>query len=343
MRLTLKKFCIGLVWFYAITVVFWWGLHRWFGDSVWWLALLNSFVPYLFLPLVLLLPICLFCRSRSCWAGVVLPGLIFVGLYGQLFLPDWSALATAADTTSLTVMTFNIWGGSQSPETAQVILDNGSPDIVALQELTPDMAEVLLEKVGEEYPYHILDAQAQHRGMGILSRYPLTEIDSSYLTNSAWQIQRARVEAEFGDFTFYNIHPPATNILIYLEEGTSVRDSVQASFQMRKQLIEALVADINQHQGPVIVVGDFNSTDQTEVYQLMQSVLEDAYRAVGWGFGHTFPAYAGSFRGAPIFPRQMRIDMIFYSVEFVALSSRVGVTYGESDHLPVLAQLTWQK
>lgn len=93
----------------------------------------------------------------------------------------------------------------------------------------------------------------------------------------------------------------------------------------------------------MIVVGDFNSTDQSEVYQLLGRVLTDAHRAVGWGLGHTFPAYAGSFRGIPILPWQMRIDMIFYSDEFAALRSQVGPTYGESDHLPVLAQLTWQK
>jgi endonuclease/exonuclease/phosphatase (EEP) superfamily protein YafD len=342
MRLVLKKVCIGLILFYAITMLLWWSLHSWLGDSVWWLALLNSFVPYLFLPIVLLLPICLFCRSWSCWAGVVLPTLVFVGLYGQLFLPGWSA-PVATGNIPLTVMTFNVWGGSQSQQTAQVILDNGSPDIVALQELTPEMAEVLLEEVGKEYPYHIFDAQARHRGMGILSRYPLIEIDSSHLANSAWQIQIARIEAESGDFTFYNVHPNATNILIYFEEGLSVADNVQASFELRKQLIESLVADIDQHQGSVIVAGDFNSTDQTEVYQLMRGVLKDAHRTVGWGFGHTFPAYAGSFRGIPIFPRQMRIDMIFYSPEFVPLSSRVGKTYGESDHLPVMVQLIWQE
>ncbi len=38
-------------------------------------------------------------------------------------------------------------------------------------------------------------------------------------------------------------------------------------------------------------------------------------------------------------PRQMRLDMIFYTDEFVALSSKVSKAYGESDHLPVVAEL----
>jgi len=73
----------------------------------------------------------------------------------------------------------------------------------------------------------------------------------------------------------------------------------------------------------------------------MQSVLKDVHGSVGWGFGHTFPAYAGSFRGIPIFSRQMRIDMIFYSPELAAVGTQVSATHGESDHLPVIAELVW--
>lgn len=341
MKFRLKKLLAGLVWFYVIILTLWWISHSWFGDSIWWLALLNSFVPYFFLPLVLLLPACLFYRSQLVWAGI-LPGLIFVSLYGELFFPKWVASSTR-EATAITLMTFNIWGGSHSTETAQVILENGKPDVVAVQELTPQMAEVLQQQLAGEYRYWALDSQPQHRGMGILSRFPITELDSRYLADPAWQIQIVAVKTAFGNFTLYNVHPHSTNILVYIEDGLPLRANVQASFEARKQLIELLIKDIHQRHGPVIVVGDFNSTDQSEVYQLLTEALTDAHHAVGWGFGHTFPAYAGNFRGFPIFPRQMRVDMIFYSDEFLALSSHVSSTYGESDHLPVLAQLAWKQ
>ena len=341
MKVILKKVCIDLAWAYSAILGLWWGLHIWFGDSIWWLALLNSFVPLLFLPVLVLLPACLFFRWRSLWASLILPALIFVGLYGFLFLPNGSTPLAEAATPPVSIMTFNIWGGSQSLETAQVILNNNNPDIIAIQELTPLMADVLLEEVGEVYPHRILDVQAQHRGMGVLSRYSLTEIDSSHLADSAWQIQIMQVETDGGELTFYNVHPHGTNLFIYLEEELPVGDNVQASFQLRKQLIKSLITDIKQRRGPVIVAGDFNSTDQSEVYKLLQSILQDSHRTAGWGLGHTFPAYAGSFRGVPILPRQMRIDMIFYSMEFAALNSGVSTTYGESDHLPVIAQFVW--
>lgn len=342
----IKRVCIGTIWLYSITVVLWWGVHSWLGDSIWWLALLNIFAPYLFLPLVLFLPICLFCRSRLCWVGI-LPAIIFIGLYGHLFLPDRptpliAVTGTTAD-PSITVMTFNIWGGSQTPETAHVIMDHDSPDIVALQELTPHMAKIVEENVAEKYPYQILDAEIPYGGMGVLSRYPLTKVDATDLAHPDWRIQTVQVETESGNFILYNVHLNSTDVLVYLDTGLPLGSSVQNSFQLREQLVKVLVRDIKQRHMPVILAGDLNSSDQSETYRLLNSVVTDAHRAAGWGFGHTFPAYGGSIRGMPFWPREIRIDMIFYSEDFAASSSRVGTTYGESDHLPVLTELTWKK
>ena len=144
-------------------------------------------------------------------------------------------------------------------------------------------------------------------------------------------------------FTLYNCHPHGSNVLVYFQAGASIADEVQTSFEARRRLTKQLIADIRTRLDPVIVVGDFNSTDQSDVYTILTSRLQDAHRVAGWGFGHTFPAYSGSFRGIPIIPRQMRLDMIFYSDKFTALNSRVSSTFGESDHLPVLANLAWQR
>ena len=79
------------------------------------------------------------------------------------------------------------------------------------------------------------------------------------------------------------------------------------------------------------------------MYGLLSDRLADAHRAAGWGFGHTFPAYAGSYRGIPIVARQMRIDMVFLVQELVPLRCYTGSTGGESDHLPVVAEFAWRE
>jgi len=334
---------ISTTWLYACLIGLWFILRLFWGDQFWWLALMNVFAPHLFLPLLLFGPLCLGTRRLMGYLGLMPPLVIFLWLYGALFLPGWPA--KIADDVPLTIMSFNIWGGSRSGETARVILDNGVPDLVAIQELQPWMADVLLEEVGEFYPYHIFDTYWRSNGIGILSRYPLTELSSQLLFYPAWEIQIVEVMARNRAITVYNIHPHSSNVIDYLgvEYSQQLFDRIKQSFQTRQRLIQQLMADIRTRPGPVIVVGDFNSTDQSEVYTLLSSQLTDAHQAAGWGFGHTFPAYSGRFRRVPIPPRQIRIDMIFYSAHFVALQSWVSPSAGESDHLPVLAKIAWHR
>jgi len=136
MRRVLEKISIAIIGLYTIFVVLWFILHLLYGDSLWWLALLNVFAPFFFLPLVVLLPLSIFWRRRPVLISMVPPIFVFLWLYGHAFWPFRPQLPITAE-TPFTVMSFNIWGGSRSAETIQVIQDNGLPDVVAIQELTP--------------------------------------------------------------------------------------------------------------------------------------------------------------------------------------------------------------
>lgn len=330
---------MGLARLYAGLLGAWFILYQILGDTIWWLTLLNIFAPYLFLPLSLLLPFSLIVKWRLLRA-LSLPLLIFAWLYGQLFLPGWPV---ATNGQPISVMSFNIWGASRTPATARVIPANGSPDIVAIQELTPRMAKTIFEELKGAYRYRVLQAAGGNRGMGVLSRYPLKEVDASHLRDPDWQIQIVEVEVNGQIITVYNCHPRSFNALFYIEYDLPLARPMQAVYQRRKQLIEQLIEDTKKRSTPVIVVGDFNSPDRSDVYAILTSALANAHQETGWGFGHTFPAYGGGFMGIPILPRQLRLDMIFYSDEFVALSSRVSAAHGESDHLPVVAELAWKE
>ncbi|MGC9399329.1 MAG: endonuclease/exonuclease/phosphatase family protein [Anaerolineae bacterium] len=319
----------------------WFALRSGWGDALWWLALLNTFAPFLFAPLLFLPPLAGVIQRRAAWLGVALPLTLFLFLYGEHFLPRPSHFVKKD--VAVSVMSFNIWGWSRAPETARVIYDMGLPDVVLLQELSPQMAETILTEVGDVYPHHLLETAEGYRGMGILSRYPLRELDTEALTaSSRWRMQVVEVILEDRPFVLYHCHLQSTNILYLLEANLSLPRQVRASFAARERMINALKTDIEARGQPVIVAGDFNSTDQSAAYRMLAQALTEAHRAVGWGFGHTFPAYAGRFRGVPIPPRLMRLDMVFYSRAFVALRSRVGGTHGESDHLPVVVEMAWR-
>ncbi len=331
-----------LAWLYTALIIFWLIWHQRYGDTFWWLALVNSFVPFLFAPLILLIPVGLLIRTRAYWFGLALPVLVFLLLYGALFLPQWPP-AYATNQTPLKIMTFNIWGDSRSPATARVILQNDLPDIVAVQELSSSMVKHIIQEVGQFYPYHIFDLGSGDEGLGVFSRYPLTKLASKDFFEPGWQIQFMRVQVGERTFILYNCHLRSSNILRYLRYGQPVAIAVKESFAMRAILAKLLVTDIAERTEPIVVVGDFNSTPQSDVYRILSQKLLDSQQEAGWGFGHTFPAQLTEFRQLPLFPRLIRIDMILHSTDFVALDNYVSPAHGESDHLPVIAELAWQR
>ena len=339
-------FLTTLTTLYTLLVISWFVLHTLLGDRPWWLALINIFAPHLFLPLLLLLPLALLAQRRIAMMSLIPPLLLFVWLYGNLFIP-MPPTATAAEggpiaDDAFTVMTFNVHARSHSKETARVILENGLPDLVAIQELRSGMARILAEELGEHYPYQVYDTVYWRNGTGILSRYPLTELTIDHLYSNEWELQIVEAEINGQTVTIYNVHPASTNISRYLNRYYRPIDGIKNSIRVREWNIGRLLKDAQTRTGPVLILGDFNTTDQSDAYAHLSTQFEDAHRAAGWGFGHTFPAYSGSYRHIPIFPRQVRIDMIFYSADFQAVDSWVSDVYGESDHLPVLARLRWR-
>ena len=323
-----------IVWLYGAGIVLWFLLHLTIGDRLGWLALVSTFAPYLFWPLPIALIVTLVVGRRA-WLPMLLAVLVFAIEYGTLF--DFGLLdRTPAEGEPITVVSFNSWGYSESPETAQAIVASGTPDIVVLQELSSATAAVIDRDLAGIYPYRLMEPANRK---GILSRYPLTDASDSLPSDLRWFTQTAEVDIGGLHVTVYNVHLYATTVLSDLAAGRSVVDGLAGGAAAREEQAAALAQDVAARAGPVIVAGDLNTTDQSTAYALLTRHLDDAHRQAGSGFGHTFPAYRGSFHGVPILPRAVRIDMILYSSDFQAVESRVVPEHGESDHNPVWATL----
>lgn len=335
-------------WCYALFVVGWFVLNRLYGDRLWWLALINPFAALYFIPLPLLLVVYLGLPAHPpllLWA-LGAPLFIFLWLYVPYFWPKRrvhrAAAAQEDPDATITVMTFNLWWRSQQRDTARVPLlaAPAPPDVVAVQELLPHMAELLHDELADIYPHRQFDVGEEMtppRRLGVLSRYPLTPLDATHLLQKDFRLQIVRVHWPRQPFLLYNIHPRATLIVRYLREEGPLAQKVHRSFAARAQYFQRMVADIAQRTEPVLVMGDFNSADQSDAYRIVSQRLHDAHRAAGWGFGHTFPMHGADLGNLPLPSRLMRLDMIFYTHGLIPVHCRVGRAHGESDHLPVLA------
>lgn len=341
MSTILRTLALILLWLYISLFIGWWGLHYTVGDRLWWLGLLNSFVPLFFLPLFIFIPLAPWVRHPLYQSGLLLPLTYGLIVYGPLFLPKASP-PHPTDSPVISILTFNVWSGSRQATTLDVIREENLPDIVALQETNYYLHRLIREEFGAAYPYQFYESTLNGRGITTLSRIPLESVRANLLIDLNCRLFRATVEpARY--FWLYNCHPQSSNPFTFLGDGRPMAAQMNETFRMRQLLSQAIRDDIFSRGGPAIVVGDFNSTDQNDAYRMLQGVLLDSHREAGWGWGHTFPAIRGTYQELPVFARLVRIDMIRYTKEFTALTSHVSPLHGESDHFPVVATLMWRE
>lgn len=304
---------------------------RWLiGDQSAVLFMFSTFSFYLFLPTLLLPFAALFLRRRELWASFAVLMLLWAALYGRLWQPKppGQTRSAAGDATTLRVMTYNMFGANPYPDEVVASIRAADPDLVAIQELNPQTAEVVRRDLRAVYPYQLLDPQHGVSGMGFLSRYPFRPITAT-LAAPGWvgAPQLLTLDVNGMPVTVLHLHPRPT----FFGPPAAMRRTIQ----MREQQLRAAMDFAATRSGPMLALGDMNATDQNEAHQILAEHFEDAWLEAGWGWGGTWPGI-----GLPVIPSWLlRIDYIFHSPHFRAIEAHVGPWDGASDHRPVRATL----
>jgi endonuclease/exonuclease/phosphatase (EEP) superfamily protein YafD len=286
---------------------------------------IRSMLYLLILPTVPLLLLSVFFRRRLWTLAFLPPVVIFLVAYGVFFAPR--AQTVPVDGSDLSILTFNI----QVPENEKLtsivkVIEESEADVVAIQELNQTAADEMAMVLSTRYPYQALHPQEYApAGQGLLSRYPIVEETYWRYSEYDWSFGHQRVVLEIdGDpVVILNTHPvPFYTPARGLRQDRHLRVLVDV---VERTLAETV---------PVVLLGDFNVTDQSNIYRKITDHYTDAYRAVGRiGFGFTFPA------DRRWLPPLVRMDFIFYSDAWTGVSALVLPHAGGSDHRPVLARL----
>jgi endonuclease/exonuclease/phosphatase (EEP) superfamily protein YafD len=140
------------------------------GDRFGYLALANLLAVYLFFPLPLVLLAALLCRSRWLGIGFVAGLAAFLWLWGAQFLPGRGG--STERNPSLSVMTYNVLAWHEYTRPVLDTIRSEDPDIVCLQELNHNLAQVLETEMAGEYPYQALEPVDNPSGIGVISKIP---------------------------------------------------------------------------------------------------------------------------------------------------------------------------
>ena len=314
----------SILWLTGLCLILIYPLRWLFGDSLPPVRMLFYITPWL---LALSLPMFVIAgvrRRKGLSAVLATATLANVLSFAPLFLPRELA-APSADDFSLKIMSYNLHGIPEIDGIVEVIRQQ-TPDILLIQEASPDLVSPAFHGLDDLYPELYVDVDQKGFGQAILSRYPLKPIGAELAIG---RTQKVWMETPVGPIAVWNVHP--------------IPPFLVPAEQYDRQ-ISALAAEIAGATGPLIVGGDFNATDQTAAYRKINRYLEDAYREAGNGFGFTYPAPPYTFMDMHLQTGPLwRIDYIFHSPDFTATSAYTLTTSGGSDHFPILVEVSMVK
>lgn len=331
---TMRRFLFGATLLYCIGIVvltLFWTTQIY---PAWWLELSSIFALYLFAPVLILVPLAILMRSVLIRGTVMIGAVAFLTLFSsQLLPPDIEQTAAS----QLRVVTYNTLALNQQPDSVVATIRAQNADIVAIQELSPSVAAAFEQQLRAEYPYQALHPDPRPHGLGLLSRYPIevTNLEPEF------RGQRAVVQINGQPVTIFNVHPSVPSLEVGLIERLRLPIVRDYDTSLRASQLTALLAAIDQTPGPILVAGDFNTSDREPAYAAFTARLRDAYAETAWGFGFTFPNQA-RVASIPIPMPLVRIDYIFSGGGIAPAAARADCSNTSSDHCLVVADLYFE-
>ncbi|WP_413471634.1 endonuclease/exonuclease/phosphatase family protein [Streptomyces sp. MB09-02B] len=272
-------------------------------------SLLEAFLPWLGLVVLVLLGVGLLHRSAVALLALLLPAAAWTYTFGGLLLPG-----APPGPHDLVVVQHNVSDENGDPAGTARALADAEPDLIALEELVPTALPVYERTLAPEYPYHAV------RGtVGLWSRHPLTGTRSL-------DIKPEGIEEDWRRGLRTSVRTPHGDLAVYVAHLPSVRLGAGGLASRWRDESAALLgrAVAAETRDPVVLLGDLNGTVDDRGLAPLTTRMNVAER----GFALSYPA------GLPL----ARIDQVMARSATVADIRALPAT--GSDHLPVAARIT---
>lgn len=275
------------------------------GGTIPWLVDLASHWQWLYA--AMLIPACVILMlDRARWS------LVLLAIPLPLVTASESAPAAAreAGMAVLSVASVNVHLDNRDAAPLVRWLEEASPDVVVLHEVSPEYAQQLESYGG--YPYKQLAPANDPFGIAILSRLPLMSAKISTDMDGIRHIS-AQLNWNGQPVTLVTWHPMPPLSPRY--------------HQSRNTRLRAIAEAVGRDSQPAILAGDLNATPWSNAFQ---GIDQMGLRRVT-GLLPTWPAGGLGWMGIPI-------DHVLVSVHWTVVEVSRGPDLG-SDHLPVVARI----
>jgi len=236
----------------------------------------------------------------------------------------------AADRAGLTVMSFNVLMGGKPASDAVDAIAAADPDLVCLQEMTADFAAAFEARLGGRYPHRLFRPNPHAQGIGIASRYKLSDGKMDMLGLMFLPSLSASLQGPY-----MQVHV-ACGHLIPPQAGFGQSGDLWATYRFNKSRrlaqVDALLNHLDGVEAPAIILGDMNEwPGQAAVAELTNAGFRDSCLGRHSRCGPTWPGHTLNF------PATFRIDYILG--RDVVFTDAAVLEAGGSDHYPVVAKI----
>ncbi|WP_417581162.1 endonuclease/exonuclease/phosphatase family protein [Pelagibacterium sp.] len=223
------------------------------------------------------------------------------------------------------LMTFNVFGRNEEPESLVANILDVDADIVALQEYGPGLRSAVHPDLTERYPHFQYCAGGQRAFVGLYAKLPFEPLDADACSSSIMSTDRtARIIVRF-----QTENGPAFSL-------ATTHNDWPAPITRQAEQFATLREALSTVEPPLIIVGDFNSTPWSYALRSFVSAAELTRHTYNLPTFPTLWYYLRDWRAMfPILP----IDHVMTRGQIAIHDLRAGQPSG-SDHLPIIVDFS---
>jgi endonuclease/exonuclease/phosphatase (EEP) superfamily protein YafD len=239
-----------------------------------------------------------------------------------------AARAAACATQPLSVVSFNLAWSNPRPDEAVEALRRLAPDLLAVSENTREWAPKL-ERLRADLPNRSSAPAELAANPTLYSRFPIVEAETLWpfaeeATSKSVVLRRAAVTYSYDVAHVLLDDGRRLAIVAIHAPGPESR----RARELRDRYLAHLAATVAKLAGPVIVLGDFNTTPWSPAYRDLTAAA--GLTSASGGHIATWPVWFA--------PLRVPIDHVLVRGPVTVLEAERGPDIG-SDHFPVLATL----
>ncbi len=213
--------------------------------------------------------------------------------------------------TDLSIAQFNVLKFNKDYESTINAALESDCDLISFQEVDENWEAFLVNGLIDEYPYYQVHSRSDCYGLAVFSKYPISETE--VISYRGFPSLKGVIELKENEVSFIATH---------------TRSPISRNnFNLRNDQIEHLAEEVKNVEGPLVVIGDFNSVPWDQAIDKFKSNthLEDSRKSIT----PTYPSFL-PIAGIPI-------DFIFHSKDLKCVGFD-SIKSTSSDHYGVIGK-----